>query len=43
MIFLHYISDEKTKTTRDQVTTQCNISSSNFDLLNSVDNLTFQF
>ena len=34
---LHYISDEKIKTTRDQVTTQSNI------LLNSVDSLTFQF
>ena len=41
--FLHYISDEKIKTTRDQVTTQSNIPVSNFALLNSVDSLTFQF
>ena len=33
----------KTKTTRDQVTTQSNISVSKFALLNSVDSLTFQF
>ena len=25
VVFLHYISDEKIKTTRDQVTTQSNI------------------
>ena len=42
-MFLHYISDEKTMTTRDQVTTRSNISVSNFELLNSVDNLTFHF
>ena len=39
VMFLHYISDEKIKITRDQVTTQSNIPVSNF----SVDNLTFQF
>ena len=43
MMFLHYVSDEKIKTTRDQVTTQFNIPVSNFVLLNSVDSLTFQF
>ena len=43
VMFLHYISDEKIKTTSDQVTTQSNISVSKFALLNSVDNLTFQF
>ena len=43
VIFLHYISDEKIKTTRDQVTTQTNIPVSYFVLLNSVDSLTFQF
>ena len=43
VVFLHYISDETIKTTRDQVTTQSNISVSNFVLLNSVDSLTFQF
>ena len=37
VIFLLYISDEKIKTTRDQVTTQSNIPVSNFVLLNSVD------
>ena len=37
-----YISDEKIKTTRDQVTTHSNIPVSNFLLLNSVDSLTFQ-
>ena len=42
-MFLHYISDEKIKTTRDQVTTQFNIPLSNIVLLNSVDSLTFQF
>ena len=40
VMFLHYISDEKIKTTRDQVT---NIPVSNFVLLNSVDSLTLQF
>ena len=39
VMFLHYISHEKTKTTRDQVTTQSNISYSKFALLNSVDSL----
>ena len=43
VMFLHYISEEKTKTTRVQVTTQSNISVSTFALLNSVDSLTFQF
>ena len=43
VIFLHYISDEKIKTTRDQVSTQSNIPVSNFVLLNSVDSLAFQF
>ena len=43
VIFLHYISDEKIKTTRDQATTQSNVPVSNFELLNSVDSLTFQF
>ena len=43
VMFLHYISDEKTKSTRDQVTIQSNISVSKFALLNSVDSLTFQF
>ena len=33
----------KDQTTRDQVTTQSNISVSKFALLNSVDSLTFQF
>ena len=42
VMFLHYSSDEKIKTTRDQVTTQSNISFSNFVLLNGVDSLTFQ-
>ena len=42
-MYLHYISVEKIKTTRDQVTTQSNIPVSNFVLLNSVDSLTFQF
>ena len=39
VMFLHYISDERPKTTRDQVTTQSNISVSKFALLNSVDSL----
>ena len=39
VMFLQYISDEKIKTTRDQVTTQSNISVSNVVLLNSVDSL----
>ena len=43
VMLLHYISDEKIKTTRDQVTTQSNISVSNFVLLKSVDSLIFQF
>ena len=43
VMFLHYLSDEKIKTTRDQVTTQYNIPVSNFILLNSVDSLIFQF
>ena len=44
VMFLHYISDEKIKTTSDQVITQSNnIPVSNFLLLNSVDSLTFQF
>ena len=42
-MFLHYISDEKIKTTRDQVTAQSNIPVSNFVLLNSVESLTFHF
>ena len=33
----------ESKTTRDQVTTQSNISVSKFTLLNSVDSLIFQF
>ena len=37
VMFLHYISDEKIKTTRDQDTTQSNIPVSKFVLLNSVD------
>ena len=41
VMFLHYISDEKIKTTRDQVTTQSNIPVSKFVLRNSVDCLTF--
>ena len=41
-MFLHYISEEKIKTTRDQVTTQSNIPASNVVLLNRVDSLTFQ-
>ena len=40
---LHYISDEKIKSTRDQDTTLSNIPFSYFVLLNSVDCLTFQF
>ena len=40
---LDYISDEKIKTTRDQVNTQSNIPVSNSVLLNSVDSLTLQF
>ena len=43
VMFLHYVSDEKIKTTRDQVTIQSNIPVSNFVLMNSVDSLTFQF
>ena len=39
VMFLHYISDETIKTTKDQVTTQSNIPVSNFVLLNSVDSL----
>ena len=39
---LDYISDEKIKTSRDQVTTHSNIPVSSFLLLNSVDSLTFQ-
>ena len=39
VMFLYYISDEKIKTTRNQVTTQSNIPVSNFVLLNSVDSL----
>ena len=42
VMFLHYISGEMIKTTRDQVITQYNISA-NFVFLNSVDSLTFQF
>ena len=38
-----FASDEKIKTTSDQVTTQSYIPVSNFVLLNSVDSLTFQF
>ena len=37
LMFLHYISDERIKTIRDQITTQSNIPVSNFVLLNSVD------
>ena len=40
---VYYISDEKIKTTMDQVTTQSNIPVSNFALLNSMDSLAFQF
>ena len=45
VMFLQYISDEKVKTTRDQVTKYVlpNIPVSNFVLLNSVDIVTFQF
>ena len=43
VMFLHYIPDEKIKTTRDQVTKQSNIPVSNFVLLNGVDSLNFQF
>ena len=43
VMFLHYISDEKIKTTRDLVYTLSNIPVTNFILLNSVDSLTFQF
>ena len=42
-MFLDYISDEKIKTIRDQVTTKSNIPVANFVFLNSVDRLTFQF
>ena len=42
VMFLHCVSDEKIKTTRDQVTTQSNIPVSNFVLLSSVDSLIFQ-
>ena len=38
---LDYVSDEKIKTTTDQVATQSNIPVSNFVLLNSVYSLTF--
>ena len=34
VMFLHYISDKKIKTTKDQVTTQSNIPVSNFLLSN---------
>ena len=40
VMFLHYISDEKIKTTRDQVTAQRNIPVSIFVF---VDSLIFQF
>ena len=40
VMFLHDISDEKIKTTRNQVTTQSNIPVSKFCMLNSVDSLT---
>ena len=43
VMFLYYISDEKIRTTSDQVTTQSNIPVSIFLLLNHVDSLTFQF
>ena len=43
VMFLHYISDEKIKTTRAQVTTQPNIPVSNFVLLDSADSLTLKF
>ena len=42
-MFLHYILDEKIKTTRDQVTTQLTFQFQIFVLLNSVDSLIFQF
>ena len=42
VMFLHYISDEMIKTTRDQVITESNIPVSNFVLFNSVDSLIFQ-
>ena len=42
VMFLHYISDEKIRTTRDQIITQSNIPASNFVLLNSVDGLIFK-
>ena len=38
-VCVHYISDEKIKTTGDQLTTQSNIPFSNLVLLNSVDSL----
>ena len=40
VMFFHYISDEKIKTTTNKLTTQSNIPVSNFILLNSVDSLT---
>ena len=43
VMFLHYILDEKIKTTRDLVYTLSNIPVTNFVLLNSVNSLTFQF
>ena len=43
VMFLHSISDEKIRTTKDKVTTPSNIPVSNFVLLNNVDSLTFQF
>ena len=43
VMFFNYISDEKIKTTRDQVTTQSNSPVSNLVLLKSVDSLISQF
>ena len=43
VMFLHYISDEKIKTTRDQVTIRLTFQFQIFGLLNSVASLTFQF
>ena len=43
VMFLHYISDENIKTTKNQGTTESKIPVSNFVMLNSVDSLTFQF
>ena len=39
VMFLHYISDEKIKTTRHQLTTQSNIPVSNIVVLHSLDSI----